>query len=575
MKRLITVSTAFVILIGSLCAITLLQTQQYNEPLGTNARFDLSISESASNKDQLVQELIEMSDRTDSSIIKASTDAENYTDQRNIYYFSSSAPASSSPLIQKDNRLSWLVTQDSGKLISANELGSTPLGGTFHLRDSQEIQFALQEWADRHQLSLFYYGSTPPVADVFDFVSNYGVSIAWFSALLLSTSLVISWIIMQHRTRAIQLMGGIKPVAIHLEAMTALSYSLLAGALLGIALTVIYSVFRFDPANLPLIAYHAAPFLLSSLLFLFGVGLLFSLIARPTIRLLAARKLPHTAITVSNVTVRAAAALLAMLTIPSTIGLSTSAFSSYTQHSSLAVLKDSVAISVSTFDYLETAEGSEKFRQMLLQPELKPTVAISLVLDTAILLEPDDRSGYDEIHIVNETFLELIGISESQLTTVPVSELHPNSRMVLDDQFKSWLPPEDNATDAFTTYSYSGDEPVLGLGVDAPYGGKVSNVTNPLIVVLNNPLERMQSIGFLAPLLSTGNLFFTEPEIIQQALTGTELYSYIRSVDRFNDTSLVVSQEFYGNYVFYILAGVTSLACVLLSSWQSAAVWCQ
>ena len=97
MKRLITVSTAFVILIGSLCAITLLQTQQYNEPLGTNARFDLSISESASNKVQLVQELIEMSDRTDSSIIKASTDAENYTDQRNIYYFSASAPASSSP----------------------------------------------------------------------------------------------------------------------------------------------------------------------------------------------------------------------------------------------------------------------------------------------------------------------------------------------------------------------------------------------------------------------------------------------------------------------------------------------
>lgn len=573
MRRLVALAAFFAAVVTTLIGLQLIQSDQYNHPLKTDASFTVTANETTTSKADLIAELQSISEADDTLIIKPNTTADSYDDARDIYYFGVIPPTKTSPFINESGGISWMLKQRHGQLRSATDIGNVPLSGTYYLEHTPSAEKDLQQWALQNHIALSYAQPAPPIKKFLKPIVDSGLFVAYGAAYLLVITIILSWIFQRHRARAIQLLGGVAPAGLHFQAFSATFGATVVGIVFGALISLCVVGWIYGLNNVPLALQSIGPLLLAGLVITALTSLALSALLRPTVKHLALRALPVKQHAWTNHIVRTFAVILAMLTLPSAINLGLAAWRNYENAGSLRQFGNAVSLSIKDGSFLDQNSGKEEFRRVLREPAVASSVALSYQLDSSLEINPETRGEFDEFTIVNQHYLDLINVTPAELAEVAPTSLPAATQEFLDDQLELFLENKSPIDNAFSFYTYKGQDKFISFPQNTIFNGRVSTTSHPLIILARDPINTLKASGFLGPALTTGNLFFSNPAAIHDAITDSTLFPYVRSFDSVADSSLTNAQEFWAEFVFYLVTALVVIAIVAMSSWQSAQVW--
>ena len=577
MRRLIAAAAFFVALVSVLVCVQTVQSDQYNAPLGTNASFELQLGQSALGKDAIITELTGLADEYGALLLKESTDAAHHESERNIFYFSASKPEVQglSPQVDEQGTITWMVGGLTGRLAPASELGNTPLGGTYYVQHVSGFADALAQWAEANGVQVTYEAPRGVLAAVYETLIRSGLSLSWIGANLLVAAFVLSWVFLRYRTRSIQLIGGVAPREIHREALVKTGSAAAAAYTVGALVCLAYVWVRHSLGGMLLVLRGSLLLVAASFAIMLGVALVFSLVLAPSSRAIAFRTVPVRGYQRSNALVRGLAVVLAALVLPSALSYAHAAQRSYAQSADMERLGQRVSVSIKDFTYLDSDEGKRAATAFFADPTVSQNMTVSVDVGSIIQLSEDELGGYSEIDVVDQRYLDVLGVDSARLTPVDKGQLPEATRAFLDSQLELWVRPNADASQQIRLYGYapSAQAPFISLGQNAAYGGDLKHAEKPLLIVVDDPATTMTVSGFLVPLMSSGNVLFADSSQVAAALREHGLYDSVLSIDHIADASLATGQLFWSQFTLYLVAAVLILATVAVTAWQSAEIW--
>ena len=138
MSKLIRLSGVIVVVLCVLFSIGYINYNQFNNPLGTNAMFHISLGDSEYSKEKIISDLNNIANKNDSLFFLQSSTADDINEQRNIYVFGDKKIEPKLIAVQKD-KIYWLFNQLEGKLIPSDDIKETPLSGNYYVNDNKMI----------------------------------------------------------------------------------------------------------------------------------------------------------------------------------------------------------------------------------------------------------------------------------------------------------------------------------------------------------------------------------------------------------------------------------------------------
>ena len=149
---------------------------------------------------------------------------------------------------------------------------------------------------------------------------------------------------------------------------------------------------------------------------------------------------------------------------------------------------------------------------------------LSYVMDSAIELTKDELGEYDHLIFTNPLWVEKFSNAE-QLKPVEYDSLTNEMQSFLEAQMPILTADGSVLPDGVGLYTYD-DEfwafPVnVTLGATEPIKAK-----NPLIVLVENPIEVLNPVSCLLPLTSSGNILFNREDELRSAFSKSELNDY-------------------------------------------------
>lgn len=519
----------------------------------------------------MISDLSRMADTHNAVLLKANTDARNFGSQRDLYYFSSTAPSTAglSPAVDSDGSISWLFEGLRGRLLPASAMGDAPLSGDYHVSDDASLEQNLTQWAAELGLTLRYQRPVSVLALLNDLLLQSGLGISYLSVLLLTLALVLTDVFNRSYLRSVQLLNGVEPRAIKIQQMARVFAAGLPGVAAGAALGSIYCLALVSAALLRAIAVAALPYLLGGLTFLALATCVVVRIFTPSVELIRTRRLPSGRFRRFNKVLQVAAVAVCVVAGTTAVSLGRVALNSYQLASSAQVLGDAVSVSIGSFDYLDTEEGSQAAQAFLSDPDIAASAVLCVNVGSHVQLLPEDLGGYGEVDIVNQSFLDLAEVPESALTPVDWNSLPETLRV----QLSLYLVRGTDPLQAYRPLRLNSKTDYFSLDANAGFGGDIRKPDNPLIVLLEGPLTQFTVTGFLVPLMSTGNLIFTNAEQFKAKLYTSPLAPSVASVERAADAGLVTAQDFKAAAGSYATAIVCSLLLAGISAWQAALIW--
>lgn len=577
MRRLIGIAAFFIALVSVLMCMQLVQSDQYNKPLGADAWFSLGLGDSGLSKDEIVAQLTHLADEHHALVLKASTDAEHYGTERNLYYFSNSAPDvhGESPLVNTRGEITWFSDGLTGHLAPASQLGNTPVGGQYNVKESPGFSAALRQWADANGLSLSYEKPKSAILDIYNTWIQSGLIYSWIGANLLVVAFILSWVLLRSKTRSIQLVGGITPLNIHREALLKTGSAALIGLALGIVASLGYVWAQHSFGNVGLVLGDSLRLIVVSLLITFVAALIFSLVLAPSTQVLTSRRMPVRSYRRSNTVVRGAAVALAAMVLPAALGSAQLALRAYQQSSDMERFGHALSVSVQDFSELDTPAGELAVEAFFADPRVSDQMMMGLDLGSAVGLNHDHLGGYSELDMVDQRYLDLLGLKLGQFSPVEMAQMPDEIRAALEGQLGIMVRPGVEIGKQVRLYSYRStkNSPFISLGQNAAYGGKINYADHPLIVFVEDPAHNLKARGTLLPLLSTGNILFSNPAELEFALRDYGIYSSVSSIDRIADAALATGQKLRSQFTLYVVASLLILITVAVTAWQSAELW--
>lgn len=563
-------------LVTALTVLQLLQISQDRFPSNTTARFELSTGASQTSKDELVSGLNRIAETSDVVLVKASASATSQSTERDLIYFGATKPEGPGPVI-RDEDISWL-TGRTGRLIPAASMGQAPITGEYATTGGEEFFSALSKWATQHQVEFRIIPDRSIAKWAFLMATNSGLGAAWIASIVLIACVTLAWFVLQSRTRSLQLLGGVPPQRIHLEDNVRLAFRVATWAAIGAVLMCGYVAFYHGVQHVKTVLPSFVTLLLVGLLLVFLANAVFSFIARPTVEAIRTRTPAYRTFARVSRVLQVLSLIMVMVVLPTTVGLAQLAAKTVREGNVWEQFGDSVTVSVASFDFVDTGEGADAAQRFFEQSESAGIMEISARLDSMIDLSNEDLSGYDAVAVVNPGFLATLGVgvgtdgSKGSLAPIAPSSLSPQTRQLLADQFSIWVRPGVDPTTVYELYQYDGPG-LLTFDQNVGRGGDAESITNPLVVLVREPAQKLKANGFLMNLMSTGNLFFTDGAKTRELLAQHGLFSEVSSIDRFADVVLTSTQQIKTEMLLYLGAAALLLTCIAATAWQSALIW--
>ena len=156
--------------------------------------------------------------------------------------------------------------------------------------------------------------------------------------------------------------------------------------------------------------------------------------------------------------------------------------------------------------------------------EQEDNLLLSYVVDSAIDLSAD-LGDYDHLVFTNPQWIERFGDS-GKLKPVEYSSLSKDMQAFLDSQMPLLTNDGSVLPEGTGLYEYEGGG-LLAFPVNVTLGAaKPIEAKNPLVVLIDNPVEILKADSCMLPLTSSGNVLFLDNDNFQQVFENSELKDY-------------------------------------------------
>lgn len=171
------------------------------------------------------------------------------------------------------------------------------------------------------------------------------------------------------------------------------------------------------------------------------------------------------------------------------------------------------------------AEGGRLLSAMAEQD----TLLISYVVDSAIEITNDVLGEYDHLVIVNPAWINRFD-NKANLVAVGDDEMTTELKQLISAHMVAWSVEGIEEPEGVNLYKYTGDG-LLSFPANVGYGASAIKAENPLIILIENPVETMKPSGFLLPMTSSGNIVFSDSELLKAEINASTISKYIDRVD--------------------------------------------
>ena len=156
--------------------------------------------------------------------------------------------------------------------------------------------------------------------------------------------------------------------------------------------------------------------------------------------------------------------------------------------------------------------------------EQEDNLLLSYVVDSAIDLSAN-VGDYDHLVFTNPQWIERFGDS-GKLKPVEYSSLSKDMQAFLDSQMPLLTNDGSVLPEGTGLYEYEGGG-LLAFPVNVTLGAaKPIEAKNPLVVLIDNPVEILKADSCMLPLTSSGNVLFLDNDNFQQVFENSELKDY-------------------------------------------------
>lgn len=466
----------------------------------------------------------------------------------------------------------WFAKSYHGHYLTAGQMTTQPFDGRYLLTGcSAQCRSALDEWASSAGVEATWASRSSTVGMTLGSWGNTGAGLALIGALILTLSASLAWFTSHERSRAIRLVGGVRRWRITAQDLATLCglLALPAAAALVVGLAVlaawggsVYVVSAMAPVLVIVVVLILALLAVS----LWVLSALFS----ADWRIFRDRQSRHGHATVVGLVLRVSTVIMVAVALPLAVSNTAGAAASARQQEVWGRVSDAYSPIFSQQVQLGDQDAVKTAFTKLGTTMDPDRVLFSWALSGMMELTGSARGGYDDLVLTNPAFLT--AFNDAPLTEVDASSLPAETRSLIEDSLRTWsangaLPAHHlmRATDPG-----SASVPVLTSGIRT---GSGTTMSNPLLIVLDDPTTQLSPDGMLLPALVNGNLVYRGYDQLMEALTTSGAISYYSGVD--NATSLVVqnAQDLRREAALGAVGIVLAVGAVAASLVQGAMAW--
>lgn len=510
-KRIAVVVSAvlFALLAVTVAIVADLHDRAYPVQLGAKSMANLDFANSGIADEEAFRQLGMLSDRLGIGLVKVAPDLSG--DQSGEVFVAVGAEGGLPSTIRRFGNEADAQIKGSAALEHSYASGQYLVtGATDHLDEFKarltEDRIA-QEWSD------------DTLATTVSLVVRQGSLVtSLIAAVALMVSLVLYWLSVKAKSRALRVLAGVPTWRIQYEDLAGFLLAMLAAAVMCDLAAVVYLGLAHSWAFVPYYIWTLLTFDAFVILTTMVCALVMSVVSRPSVAMLAAREPAVKSLRKTSVVLKAATFALVLVAVAPTLRVYTDSKDSAVQQAQWKSLADHVAVS------FPAAMGEQGFQRIkgdvgdvVNDAELRDSVALSYTWNDT-LIDRTALESYDGLSLVNQEWLDLMlergaggdargDESDAGLIPLAQSQVPDGIRRFLGPNLELWS-RDDVATDEVLTavsfYRYSGS-----VGLPVSLGGNGGLVfLNDAIVVVAPSLHPTFNDDFLASAASTNNLVF-------------------------------------------------------------------
>lgn len=554
----------FTLLAVLVVVMTDLHDRTFPQSIGAQSSVNIDVSSSSLDDGEIFTELIALSDRLDLGLVKVAPDLSGDQSGRVFVVVGDRNPFAATAPLFNDNDAE---VRDNTDLATSYATGQ-------YLITSEDAQIGeFQQWLSENGVT-FSVAQDSATGTLRALVAQRSFGVTVLAATALLGSLVLYWLSVKSRGRSLRVLAGTPTRRIQYEDIAGLMVPIVAAALFCGIITAGYVAVWHGWVFVPFVAQTLL--LLDALVLSATLvcAVVMSTIAIPSTRMLADRVPEVTSLHRASLVLKAATFALVVATVApafTALGMSRDTAAQQAQWRSLS---DQVSIAV------PAAIGESGFQQ-LMEPmgklirdaEAQESVALSYTWPAQFVTDDGgDPGSYDAVALVNQHWLDLMGVSTEPDNDVPSGRtLRPAPEGQVPQNVQQWLGPNlelwtrdgasvDEAFATFGAYEYAatGDDsiPMASAG-----GGDLLFTENVLVIIAPSLYESFND-DFLTSIASTSNVVFSGLKPTQDLIRAHDLQDVTR-VQYIAEEGLLLAQ--YTAY-FAWLQGVALVALVVALS---------
>lgn len=560
------------------CGTQSVESYQRQAPFGADTSFSLNITDSSVSKSQIARELAAIGEEYSALICKVSPDEKQYLTKTDIVLFSGSTDSKIGPSLDSDNNIHWTDDDISGKLIDYRYMGSRTLNGSYCASNTTGLREAVQQWASSRSIIIEWHalsGLTVPVL--------VGSMLANASGLLIPASMLFvaaSVLFMAQKrwnTNRILLIGGVSYVRVSGSLAACAFLSLAQGLLTGYLLASIYVTF-FDGGviQLHIIASAILPTVLLLSIITVIAGSVLGGATAPSFESLHQRKAFSLPISILKSMLTICSLLIVMVGIFFGCSLLENEHMLLSQSLMYEQVASATRISLRAMPSERNDGGisysKESIQRLITEAERNDILLTSIDVKQSMSLSASECEGFDSYVIVNRAYLDLLSIGiEKDGANGSIAPLRrdvvPKTAIELASLWSG-----DSSDDNFSFWSYGGDG-LLALGANTSQGGRNITYDNPLVILIEAPMSSFNYEGFTSAMLSTGNVFFSDYDKLDELISATDSREFIASIDRLFEVAQLYAQIASSRASVFLAAIMAACTVVVSMAIQSALSW--
>lgn len=508
------VSTVLFVLLAVLAVVmTDLHDRSFPQSIGAHTSVSIDISDSVMDNSEAFRELGAISDQLDLGLVKVAPDLSG--DQNGRVFVVVGSANGFLPRVP-------LFNDRDAQVRGSEALATSYATGQYLITSEGARVDEFRRWLDGKSFTTKWNDdSATGTLSALLMQPSFGVTV--LAAIALLVSLVLYWLSVKARGRSLRVLAGTPTGRIQFEDIVGLLIPIALAAIVCAGAAIAYVGLSQG--------WVFVPFVASTLVLLDGLvisstlvcAIVMSMVAIPSTKMLAARTPEIAGLQRAAVVLKVLTFALVIATLAPAVSLLTQSRDIASQQAQWRSLSDQVSIGISAaIGESGFQQASHPLAKLVKDAEAKDAAAMSYSWPSDLIARSgDDAGNYQSVALVNQKWLDLMGITVSpagvkpSLPTNRTLEQLPGGKAPapiekwLDPSLALWARESGKATqllDSFKVYQYNGKAhiPMATAGG----GGSLEFLDHALIIVTPHLYESFND-DFLGSIISTSNIVFS------------------------------------------------------------------